>query len=188
MRSLSAVSFFAACLALTACTTTPAATDTGNGGTDTGTPVVDTGTPGVDTGAPVADTGTPTVDTGTPTVDTGTPAVDGGCDGVLLTIIDSSSWCDITVNDGTAFGGEMETLCVPAESDVTLVQTAHDGFVLGTWFGTDGDSAGAGEPGTVSGEMSTAHVTTGAAGTSSCVSTCCPFTAGGGCPATDACP
>jgi len=106
---------------------------------------------------------------------------------VLLTILDDSAWCDITVNGGTAFPGAAETVCVPANSNVTLVETAHSGFILGKWFGTTGDT-GTGETGTVSGTMSTAHIMVGAAGTTSCVSTCCPFPAGTGCPTTDSCP
>lgn len=216
MRAIGLTSFFAVCLAIGGCTTTPAADDTGtdsggggiDAGRDGGSAGNDSGGSGNDAGGDAAsgDDAAVTDDAGddagmdaATTSDAGTDAgsdaghdaavvpPDTGCTGVLLTIIDSFAWCDVTVNGGTAFGGATETVCVPASSDVTLVHTAHTGFILGKWFGTDGDT-GTGEAGDVSGSMSTAHLTTGAAGTSACVSLCCPFTGGTGCPTTDVCP
>jgi hypothetical protein len=172
-------------VAITGCNNTPAATDTGaGGGTDAGH---DAAMSVADAGDDAASMTTDAGNDAASTTDTGSAATDAGCAGVLLTVIDVSSWCDITVNGGTAFGGAMETVCVPESSDVTLVQTAHSGFILGNWFGTDADT-GSGDPGMVSGSMSTAHVTTGAAGTTACVSVCCPFPGGTGCPTTNSCP
>jgi hypothetical protein len=182
MRSIS-TSLLAIGLALAGCNnpTTPA--DTGNtGGNDGGhdaatTPTDDAGSDaGSDSGAVIADTGADAPST-----------PDAGCSGVLLTIRDDFSWCDITVNGGAAFGGASETICVPANSNVALAETAHGGFMLGHWYGTTGDT-GSGETGTVSGATSTAHIMTGAAGTSSCVSTCCPTIGASDCPTANTCP
>jgi len=175
MRNRSFASLFVTCLALVACNSTPAAVDTGtSGGNDAGRDAFV---------APMDDSGS-TADAGS---DAAMSTADAGCDGVLLTVLNILSWCDVTVNGGTAFGGSSETVCVPANTNIDLVHTAHGGFILGKWFGTSGDT-GAGEDGTVSGMMSTAQLMTGAAGTTACVSVCCPFPDGSGCPTTDSCP
>lgn len=178
MRARFALMFLGLCLAL-GCSNTPAANDTGmSGGNDAGNDAATA--PGDDSGT---DAATPGDDAGT---DAASPGTDAGCSGVLLTVINALDWCDVTVNGGTASGAGSQTVCVPANTDINLVATAHVGFELGDWHHTDGDT-GTGDPGTVSGAMSTATFMTSASGTA-CVWVCCPFTGGAGCPTTNQCP
>lgn len=113
---------------------------------------------------------------------------DAGCSGVLLTVHNYLAWCSVSVDGGAATTAATQTVCVPADTDINLVATAaSSSFILGDWHHTDGDTAGTGDPGTVSGAMSTATFMTSASG-AACVWICCPFTSGSGCPVTDQCP
>jgi hypothetical protein len=179
MRARTALSFFGLCLAL-GCSNTPAGNDAASGGNDAGSDAAST--PGDDSGTDAAST--PGDDAGNDAASTGS---DGGCDGVLLTMHNVLSWCSVSVNGGAASTGATQTVCVPADTDINLVATAASAaFELGDWHNTDGDT-GSGEPGTVSGAMSTATFMTGASGTA-CVWVCCPFNPSGtGCDVTDPC-
>jgi hypothetical protein len=90
------------------------------------------------------------------------------------------SWCSVSVAGHAASTDAAQTVCVAAGA-VTLTATpASATFEIGTapWHGTAGDT-GSGDPGTISGMMSTIMVT--ASGASKCVWACCPFTSGTGC-------
>src|SRR5580704_2591954 len=112
----------------------------------------------------------------------------GGCSGatpIALTVNNYLSWCSVSVAGGAASSAASQTVCV-ASGSVDLTATALSGFVLGPdpWHGTSGDT-GSGDPGTLSGMMSTAKVN--ASGTAACAWVCCPFTNGTGCPTMDQC-
>ncbi len=126
-----------------------------------------------------------TVDSGT-TEDSGAAMTDAGCTGVEVTVLNSLVWCSVSVNGGTPSPAASQTVCVPADSDVSLVATPLTGFELGLWHHTTGDT-GTGDTGDVSGGMSTASLTAPGTGTA-CVWVCCPFVGGSGCPTTDQCP
>ncbi len=109
---------------------------------------------------------------------------------MALTVLNFEGWCSITINGGAASTTASTTTCV-ADGSVTLTAKPNPTsvFQLGDWFGTTGDS-GSGDPGTVSGGVegtSTASATISGS-TTQCVSVCCPFIGGTGCPTTDTCP
>jgi hypothetical protein len=139
-----------------------------------------------DSGTAPVDSGTTPVDSGTTPVDSGTTPTDAGCTGVTVTVLNSLVWCSVSVNGGAPSSGASQTVCVPADSDVSLVATPLSGFELGLWHHTDGDT-GTGDMGVVSGGMSTASLTAPGTGTA-CVWVCCPFEGGAGCPTIDQCP
>lgn len=112
---------------------------------------------------------------------------------VLLTVKNAPTgthWCNITIAGGTASSAGVQTHAITASGPITLTAAPISAsFALGSgmWHHTDGDTAGSGEDGSVSGMTSTATVTV-TAGTAKCVWVCCPFTNGTGCPTTDQCP
>jgi hypothetical protein len=114
----------------------------------------------------------------------GSVATCSGATPVALTVLNFDAWCTVSVAGGTGSALASQTVCV-ADGSVALEATANAGFQLGDWYGTTGDS-GSGDPGTVTGTKS--DTTVSVSGTSACVSVCCPFTGGTGCPGTDACP
>jgi len=127
--------------------------------------------------------GTTVASTGATTGTGGGPAC-SGAKPVALTVLNVDAWCTVTVAGGTASAADSQTVCV-ADGPVTLDATANTGFELGKWFGTTGDT-GTGDTGTVTSGKSEATVT--ASGTAKCVSVCCPFVGGTGCPTTNSCP
>jgi hypothetical protein len=109
----------------------------------------------------------------------------------MLTVKNYLSWCSVSVAGGTASTAAVQMVPITTAGPKMLVATAASAtFQLGAnmWHHTDGDT-GTGEPGTVSGPMSTAtvSVTTSA---SKCVWVCCPFSnpAGTGCDVPEQCP
>ena len=109
-------------------------------------------------------------------------------DGPTLTVKNFDVWCSVSVNGGAASTDAVQTVPITTPTDVALVATpASSTFILGDWHHTDGDT-GSGDPGTVSGTMSTAKVNVGTSNV--CVWVCCPFAnpPGTGCPTTDQCP
>ena len=126
--------------------------------------------------------------TGTAGTTTGGTSSTGGSTGgggmQQLTVKNYLTWCSVTVNGGAASSLAAQTVSV-APGDITLTASPNSGFMLGLWHHTSNDN-GSGDPGTVSGTVSTATVTVGNAAT--CVWVCCPFTNGTGCPTTDQCP
>lgn len=174
------------------CNNTETTNDTGTPGVDSGS-MEDGGATETDTGVAI-DVGGGTDDVGAGTdsgteADTGAAMTDAGgtgCDGVLLTVHNVLVWCSVSVDGGAASAAATQTVCVDAESDVSLVATALTGFELGDWHHTNGD-AGSGDPGVVTGGMSTATLSTDATGGTACVWICCPFVGGSGCPSTDPC-
>jgi hypothetical protein len=106
----------------------------------------------------------------------------------MLTVKNYLSWCSVSVGGAATSTAATQTVAASTAADVTLVATAASAsFILGDWHHTDGDTSGAGDPGTVSGSMTTAKVMV--SGTASkCVWICCPFTNGTGCPTADQCP
>lgn len=111
-----------------------------------------------------------------------------GCSGatpVALTVLNYDAWCSVKVAGGTGSVSATQTVCV-ADGAVTLEAVpASSSFQLGDWYGVTGDT-GSGDPGTVSNGESTASVTV--SGSTACVSVCCPFTGGSGCPGSNQCP
>ena len=103
--------------------------------------------------------------------------------GTPLMVLNYDAWCSVAVGSNAASSSSSQTVNV-TPGTITLTATALSGFILGDWHHTNGDS-GTGDPGTVSGSMSTAMVTVGSA--AKCVWVCCPFTNGTGCPSTDQC-
>jgi hypothetical protein len=105
-----------------------------------------------------------------------------------LTVKNYLSWCSVSVNGGATSTAAMQSVPATTAADVPLVATAaSNSFILGDWHHTDGDTSGAGDPGTVVGAMTSAKVMV--SGTASkCVWICCPFTNGTGCPTADQCP
>ncbi len=117
------------------------------------------------------------------------PKADAAAGPVLL-VKNYLSWCNVTVNGGTASSSAAQSVTVtPGTINVSAV--ALTGFILGPkpWHDTAGDT-GAGDPGTVTGTGQAASSATTAvvSATGKCVWVCCPFTNGTGCPTTDQCP
>ena len=126
-------------------------------------------------------------DSGTSTPDAKPPTPDAPA-GPTLTVKNFDVWCSVSVNGGAASTAAVQTVPISTPTDVTLVATpASSTFILGDWHHTDGDT-GSGDPGKVSGTMSTAKVNVGTSNV--CVWVCCPFAnpPGSGCPTTDQCP
>lgn len=96
-----------------------------------------------------------------------------------LTVMNYLNWCEVSVDGGAASAASTQTVNV-MPGTITLTASAATGFILGPdmWHHTNGDS-GSGEPGAVSGGVSTAMVTVGT--TAKCVWVCCPFPDGTGC-------
>ncbi len=122
---------------------------------------------------------------------TGAGGSSTGCSGstpVTLTVLNFDAWCSVAVGTGTASPAASQTVCV-ADGSVTLTATPNAGFILGDWYGIDGNTT-TGQAGTVTGSGATAQttITTTVSGSSACVSICCPFTNGTGCAAMDMCP
>jgi hypothetical protein len=117
----------------------------------------------------------------------------GSC--ITLTVKDApvgTPWCNVSVNGGAASTGAVQTVCVPAGTDVTLTATAQSGFELGAtpWHGTKGDH-GSGDPGTLSDAGGAAESTTSVVvnPANTCVWVCCPGVGGvPACPTTNQCP
>jgi hypothetical protein len=101
------------------------------------------------------------------------------------------SWCNVTVNGGTASISSEQTVCVAANGTVPVSAVARQGFTLPAdpWHDTTGDT-GSGDPGTLTGSGQTASdattvtVTTG----TKCAWVCCETTGSTDCPTTDQCP
>ncbi len=113
------------------------------------------------------------------------------CHGTELTLLNHDSGCAVSIAGQAASTSSSQITCV-LPGTVTLTATAEPGFeVKGkVWHGTAGDTAGAGETGSVAGSGSGATTTatvTLTAGTK-CVAICCPFADGSGCSAASACP
>jgi hypothetical protein len=108
--------------------------------------------------------------------------------GTPLTVDNFDSWCSVAVGNNTTSSSPSQLVDV-TPGTITLTATALSGFILGDWFGVTGDT-GSGTTGTVTGSgssaVSTATVTVGS--TAACVSICCPFKSGSGCPTTNQCP
>ncbi len=126
-----------------------------------------------------------TTDSGTDsaTTDAGNDAAGDSGGGPTLTVKNYLSWCNVAVGNGAASAAAVQT--VSATGNVPLTATPLNGFKLGDWHHTTGDT-GSGDPGTVANNTSSASVNVGDAG--ACVWVCCPFTNGTGCPTTDQCP
>lgn len=163
---------------------------TGTGGTGgTGTSSHGSGGKATTATGMTASSGGTTASAGSTTSASSTTGTGGsaGCSGaqpVALTVLNFDAWCTVSVAGGTPSGAGSQTVCV-ADGSVALEATANTGFKLGKWFGTSGDT-GTGDPGTVTGTKSDAKVTV--SGTVKCVSVCCPFADGTGCPTTKQCP
>jgi hypothetical protein len=120
---------------------------------------------------------------------TGGDATPDAPTGPSLTLKNYLSWCSVAINGGTPSTTAAQTLPATAGAEATLTATPAAGFILGAnmWHHTDGDTGG-GEPGSVSGNISTAArlIQTGG----NCVWVCCPFAnpPGSGCPTADQCP
>jgi hypothetical protein len=112
-------------------------------------------------------------------------------------VLNYDKWCTVTINGGTAFNGASGTATVAAGSTATIVATPNAHFAIGDgggsngpWFGINQNDGGL-AAGTIAGsgatETTTGTVTIGA-GPTQCVSVCCEFSTGGGCPTTNPCP
>jgi hypothetical protein len=112
----------------------------------------------------------------------------GGC--VELTVINTSSWCSVSVAGEDPVTDAEITACVPAGEVDLEASAADNNFQLGPtpWHGTDGDT-GDGEEGDVtgSGVNATSAATVTVTG-EDCVWVCCPFTNGTGCDIENPCP
>ncbi len=109
----------------------------------------------------------------------------GAC--VNLTVKNPMGWCSVSVAGGPTSTAPSQTICV-APGDIAASATpASAAFSLGAtpWHHTVGDT-GAGEPGSIASNASTATIHVGT--TSTCAWVCCPFATGEGCPTSDACP
>jgi hypothetical protein len=106
---------------------------------------------------------------------------------VALTVKNYLSWCSVKVNGGTASTAASQVVNV-TPGTIPLAADALAGFKLDAnmWHHTNGDTAGTGEGGTVTGTTSSTAVTVGT--TAKCVWVCCPFTDGSGCNVADQCP
>jgi hypothetical protein len=154
---------------------------TGAGGTTSGTGGAASSTTA---SGMTAGTGGTTVASTSASAGTGGGNGCGGATPVALTVLNVDSWCTVSIAGGAPSSLGSQTVCV-ADGSVTLDATANTGFKLGNWFGTTGDT-GTGDPGSVTGTKSEA--TAAVTGTTACVSVCCPFTNGTGCPTTNSCP
>jgi len=141
-----------------------------NGGSGTGgtTGTTTTGTTATSTHATTGATTT----TGTATTGATTTSTGGG---TQLTVKNYLSWCNVSVNGGTASSAAVQTVTVPSGTvnlTATPLTTPAPGFQLyaHTWHHTSGDT-GPGEAGTVTGMTSAATVMF--PGTK-CVWVCCP--------------
>jgi hypothetical protein len=125
--------------------------------------------------------------TGGTTSGSGAGGSSGGCGAgmVQMTVLNQLAWCSVSIAGGTASTDATVTACVPDGTVTLTAQPENSTFELGDWYGVDGDT-GSGSPGMVSGTTSTATITV--SGTSQCVSVCCPFTSGMGCPGMNTCP
>jgi len=104
---------------------------------------------------------------------------------VALTVLNYLDWCSVSVNGGSGSTAASQTVCV-ADGTVDLTaKPASAAFQIPSdWYGTSGDT-GSGDPGTdTGGAEGTSAATVTATGTKMCVSVCCPFVGGTGCPAT----
>jgi hypothetical protein len=167
MQRVTSILFFAlASLALAACGSSSGGDGTEGSGASTGSG-----------GHTTAGTGATSSSSGSGTCSGDTP--------VELTVLNYLSWCDVTVAGGASSSAATIKTCV-ADGTVTLTQKAESSaFQLGDWYGVSGDT-GKGTPGTVAGSTSTATISV--SGSSACVSVCCPFTGGSGCPGKNECP
>ena len=126
--------------------------------------------------------------------DAGQPGLDAagetGGNTVTLTVKNVLNWCSITINGGAASTDAVITAQVPRGTTTLVATPASSAFEIGPapWFGideNDGGLAAGVDNGSGATETSTATVTiTG----DHCVSVCCPFTNGSGCPTTTTCP
>lgn len=107
-----------------------------------------------------------------------------GASGVQLKVKNYFSWCSVSVNGGSASASAVQTVNV-TPGTIPLSATALQGFILGDWHHTTGDT-GSGDPGTVDGGVSSTSIVVGDA--AACAWVCCPFPDGGGCPTGDQCP
>ncbi len=123
------------------------------------------------------------------TVDAPHANIDAASGGPMLLVKNFDSWCNVTVNGGTASSSAAQNVAVTAGT-INVSAVALSGFILGPkpWHDTAGDT-GTGDPGTVTGTgqaaSSATTVVVGASG--KCIWVCCPFTNGTGCPVTDQC-
>ena len=107
----------------------------------------------------------------------------------MLKVKNYLSWCSVGINGATMSTAAVQTINSSPGMSYSLVGTAASTtFKLGSnmWHHTDADTANQGEPGIVSGNVSTSSVT--ATNGVKCVWVCCPFQDGSGCPTTDQCP
>jgi hypothetical protein len=116
--------------------------------------------------------------------------LDGPAGTTPLTVKNYASWCEVTVNGGTASSASSTTTNVTPGTITLVAKPLPDGngsslFEIdgNMWHHTDGDTNNTGETGTVSSGSdkrlltSTAMVTV--ASTAKCVWVCCPFFPGG---------
>ena len=154
-----------------------------NGGSGTG------GTTGTTTTGTTSTTATSThATTATGTTATGTTATTSTGGGTQLTVMNYLSWCNVSVNGGTASSAPAQTVSVtPGMIPLTAAPLQFFALSNNMWHHTTGDT-GAGEAGMVTGTTSAAKVNVSASGT--CVWVCCPGDAGhpNPCPTTDQCP
>jgi hypothetical protein len=115
---------------------------------------------------------------------------DAHCDGSELTVRNFDGWCSVSIAGEKPLTSATQVACVPVGT-VTLAATPTTGFEIdgNLWHGTAGDK-GMGDPGTDTGAGAgeTSSATVVVTGSTACVSVCCPFTDGSGCPGTNACP
>jgi hypothetical protein len=104
---------------------------------------------------------------------------------VALTVLNYDAWCSVSVDGQTATTAASQIVNV-APGTIPLTEAPKSGaFQLGDWYGVTGDT-GTGTPGSADGGISVASVVVGSSPV--CVSVCCPFTGGSGCPGTNQCP
>ena len=120
-------------------------------------------------------------------IDAAVTKMDGPPGTSPLTVKNVLSWCSVSVNGGAASTAASQIVNVQPGM-ITLTASPVAGFILDAhmWHHTDGDTAGTGEAGSVTGMTSTAKATVTAA--AKCVWVCCPFTNGTGCAVADQCP
>ena len=104
-----------------------------------------------------------------------------------LTVKNYLSWCSVSINNGGNSTAAVQVVNV-TPGTIPLAADPATGFILDAhmWHHTNGDTAGTGEGGTVSGTTSSTAVTVGMA--AKCVWVCCPVPDGTGCNVADQCP
>ncbi len=103
------------------------------------------------------------------------------CSGTELTVLNFENWCKVSVSGGKASASASRKVCVTPGTVDLDAKPASKEFELGPdpWLSPVGTV-------TVKGDSSKTSITVGK--TATCVSVCCPFTDGSGCPTTNQCP